>query len=99
VTNAFGFADVTQRPVKMLAYGYTEDEGRKRGNNVASLVMKVFHYLVQIKANHIQKLVVHHVLTLLLVDWNHIHVVCNIFYIHDGNAMSACNWLFNQLKK
>jgi hypothetical protein len=38
--NTFGIADVTQKPMKMLAYGYTKDKGGKGGNNVASLIMK-----------------------------------------------------------
>jgi hypothetical protein len=38
--NIFGIADVMQKPTKMRAYGYTEDQGGKRGNNVASLIMK-----------------------------------------------------------
>jgi hypothetical protein len=53
--NIFGVADVTKKPTKMLAYGYTEGEGGKGGNNVASLVMKALHDLGWIKANRMGK--------------------------------------------
>ncbi len=39
----------------MLAYGYTEGEGGKGGNNVASLIMKALHDLGWIKGNHTGK--------------------------------------------
>jgi hypothetical protein len=53
--NIFGVADVTQKPAKMLSYGYTEGEGGKGGNNIAYLVMKVLHDLGWIKVNHTGK--------------------------------------------
>ncbi len=36
MVNIFGISDVTRKPTKMIAYGYTEDQGGKGGNNVAS---------------------------------------------------------------
>jgi hypothetical protein len=48
--NIFGIADVTKKPTKILAYGYTEDQGGKGGNNVASLVMRGFKILVGSRA-------------------------------------------------
>ena len=35
-----GFVDVSMDPEEMIAYGYTESEGDKSGNNVASLLME-----------------------------------------------------------
>ncbi len=39
----------------MLVHGYTEGEGGKGGNNVASLVMKALHNLGWIKVNRMGK--------------------------------------------
>jgi hypothetical protein len=38
--NIFGIAVVMQKVTKMRAHGYTEDQGVKGGNNVASLIIK-----------------------------------------------------------
>ncbi len=38
--NIFGISDVTWKPTKMIAYGCTEDQGGKKGNYDASLIMK-----------------------------------------------------------
>lgn len=38
--NVFGIANVCNKPTTILAYGYTEYEGGKGSNNVASLLIK-----------------------------------------------------------
>ncbi len=43
--NIFGIADATKKPTTMLAYSYTEDQGGKGGNNVASLIVKALREL------------------------------------------------------
>jgi hypothetical protein len=53
--NIFGIADVTQNPTKMRAYGYTEDQGGKGGNNVASLIIKGLADLGWIKQEYPDK--------------------------------------------
>jgi hypothetical protein len=110
--NIFGIADVTKKPTKMLAYGYTEDQGGKGGNNVASLVMRGLHDLGWIKSNRTgkrlsiimdncggqnkNKFVLR--LALMLVELQHFRVVELLFYIR-GHTKNACDRLFNQLKK
>jgi hypothetical protein len=96
----------------MLAYGYTEDQGGKGGNNVASLVMRGIQDLGWIKSNHTgkqlsiimdncrgqnkNKFVLR--LALMLVELRHFRVVELIFYIR-GHTKNACDRLFSQLKK
>ena len=36
----FGIADVSEEKAKLKAYGYSEDQGGKGGNNVASILMQ-----------------------------------------------------------
>ena len=48
--NIFGVTNLTFKLTKMMAYGYTEAEGGKGSNNVASLIMKAledFGWLIQ----------------------------------------------------
>ena len=40
-----GVADVSGEKSKLLAYGYSEDQGGKGGNNVASLLIKAIEDL------------------------------------------------------
>jgi hypothetical protein len=110
--NIFGVADITQKPTKMLVHGYTEGEGGKGGNNVASLVMKALHNLGWIKVNRMgkrlsiimdncggqnkNKFVLR--LALYLIELRRFQVVELIFYIR-GHTKNACDRLFNQLKK
>jgi hypothetical protein len=110
--NIFGIADVTQKPTKMRAYGYTEDQGGKGGNNVASLIVKGLADLGWIKqenpgkrlsiimdncgGQNKNKYVLH--LALLLVQLKLFLTVKIIFYMR-GHTKNACDQLFNQLMK
>jgi hypothetical protein len=110
--NIFGIADVTQKPTKMIAYGYTEDQGGKGGNNVSSLIMKGLADLGWLKQDcpgkrlsiimdncggqNKNKYVLR--LALLLAELKYFLTVELIFYIR-GHTKNACDRLFNQLKK
>jgi len=110
--NIFGIADVTQKPTKMRAYGYSEDQGGTGGNNVASLIMKGLADLGWIQqenpgkrlsiimdncgGQNKNKYVLR--LALLLVELKFFLTVEIIFYIR-GHTKNACDRLFNQLKK
>ncbi len=110
--NIFGIADVTRKPTKMIAYGYTEDQGGKGGNNVASLIMKgladlgwrkqgcpgkrLSIIMDNCRGQNKNKYVLR--LALLLAELKYFLTVELIFYIRD-HTKNACDRLFNQLKK
>jgi hypothetical protein len=109
--NIFGIADVTKTPTTMLAYGYTEDQGGKGGNNVASLIVKALHELGWIKDGSTGKqlsIILDNCggqnknnyvlrLALWLVECKLFKKVEMIFYVR-GHTKNACDRLFNQLK-
>jgi hypothetical protein len=108
----FGVVDVSYTPEKLFAYGYTEDQGLKGGNNVASLVMhalKSFGWLAEGKCGKRLSIVMdncsgqnknNHVLrlALLLVERKHFQKVEFIFYVR-GHTKNVCDRMFNLLKK
>ncbi len=97
----------------MIAYGYTQDQGSKGGNNVASLLVKGLHDLgwIQQEGTTGKQLsiildncggqnknnIVLH-LALWLVECKYFKKVEIIFYVR-GHTKNACDRLFNQLKK
>jgi hypothetical protein len=96
----------------MLAYGYTEDQGGKGGNNVASLIVKALRELGWIKEDGStgKQLTIildncggqnknNFVLRLApwLVETKLFKKVEIIFYVR-GHTKNACDRLFNQLK-
>jgi len=111
--NVFGIADVTRSPTHMIAYGYTEDQGSKGGNNVASLLVKGLHDLgwIQQEGTTGKQLSIildncggqnkNNIvlrLALWLVECKYFKKVEIIFYVR-GHTKNACDRLFNQLKK
>jgi hypothetical protein len=110
--NIFGVTDVTKKPMTMLAFGYTEDQGGKGGNNVASLILKALRELGWIKQDGStgKQLTIildncggqnknNFVLRLApwLVECKLFKKVEIIFYVR-GHTKNACDRLFNQLK-
>jgi hypothetical protein len=111
--NIFGIADVTGRTTKMLAYGYTEDQGGKGGNNVASLLIKGLRELGWIREDGSTckqlSIILDNCsgqnknnfvlrLALWLVECKFFKKVEMIFYVR-GHTKNACDRLFNQLKQ
>ncbi len=97
----------------MIAYGYTEDQGSKGGNNVASLLVKGLHDLgwIQQEGTTGKQLSIildncggqnkNNIvlrLALWLVECKYFKKVEIIFYVR-GHTKNACDRLFNQLKK
>jgi hypothetical protein len=109
--NVFGCTDLTSKPTQMQAYGYTEAEGNKGSNNVASLLMKVlqdFGWLKRGTTGKLLSIVMDNCggqnknnnvlrLALYLVELKYFHRVEFIFYIR-GHTKNDCDRLFNQLK-
>jgi hypothetical protein len=98
--------------MRMLAFGYTEDQGGKGGNNVASLIVKALRELGWIKEDGStgKQLTItldncggqnknNFVLHLApwLVETKLFKKVEIIFYVR-GHTKNACDRLFNQLK-
>jgi hypothetical protein len=96
----------------MLAFGYTEDQVGKGGNNVESLILKVLHELGWIKQDGSTGKQLSIILdncggqnknnlVLSLAPWlvesKLFKKVENIFYVR-GHTKNACYRLFNQLK-
>ncbi len=111
--NVFGIADVTRSPTHMIAYGYTQDQGSKGGNNVASLLVKGLHDLgwIQQEGTTGKQLSIildncggqnKNNIVLRLASWlvecKYFKKVEIIFYVR-GHTKNACDRLFNQLKK
>ena len=107
----FGIADVSEEKAKLKAYGYSEDQGGKGGNNVASILMQALRDLGWIIAERCggrltiimdncggqnkNKMVLR--LALFLVESNFFKTVEFIFYIR-GHTKNVCDRLFNLLK-
>jgi hypothetical protein len=112
VVYCFGIVDTSVTPEQLHAYGYTEDQEGKGGNNVASLLMRALQdlwWLVEGKT--VKKLSIFmdncsgqnkngHVLrlALLLVELSFLKQVEFIFYVcrHTENG---CDGMFNLLQK
>jgi hypothetical protein len=108
----FGIVDVSFSPDVLHAYGYTEDQGAKGGNNVASLIMHAlesFGWLSSGKCGKRLSIIMdncsgqnknNHVLrlSLLLVELNYFEEVEFIFYVR-GHTKNVCDRMFNLLKK
>lgn len=108
----FGVVDATATPDRLLAYGYTEDQGAKGGNNVASLLMKALKdlgWLMDGKCGKSLSVIMDncagqnkngHVLRLALwlVKLQYFRRVEFIFYVR-GHTKNACDRMFNLLKK
>lgn len=109
--NVFGCTDLTKKPTIMKAYGYTEAEGNKGSNNVASLIIKVledFGWLIQGQTGKQLSIIMDNCggqnknnnvlrLALYLVELQYFQVVQFVFYVR-GHTKNDCDRLFNQLK-
>ncbi len=109
--NVFRIANMCNKPTTMLAYGYTEYEGGKGGNNVASLLLKGLIDLGWLRDDKVGKrlsIVMDNCggqnknnfvlcVALWLVELKYFKSVEFIFYIR-GHTKNACDRLFNQLK-
>ncbi len=97
----------------MLTYGYTEDQGGKGGNNVASLLVKGLRELGWIKEDGSTGKQLSVILdncggqnknnfilrlALWLVERKYFKKVEMIFYVR-GHTKNACDRMFNQLKQ
>jgi hypothetical protein len=108
----FGLVDASQSPEQLHCFGYTEDEGAKGGNNVASLIMKALKDMNWISpgkcGNRLSFIMDNcsgqnkngHVLrlALLLVELGYFKKVEFIFYVR-GHTKNLCDRMFNLLKK
>lgn len=108
----FGIVDVSCSPEVLHAFGYTEDQGNKGGNNVSSLVMHAmtnFGWLSTGKCAKRLSIIMdncsgqnknNHVLrlALLLVELKYFEEVEFIFYVR-GHTKNVCDRMFNLLKK
>lgn len=108
----FGIVDVTSTPDILHAFGYTEDQGGKGGNNVASLLIYCLTQLGWlIEGSSAMRLSIimdncsgqnknNHVLrlSLWLVELGFFHQVEFIFYVR-GHTKNVCDRMFNLLKK
>ena len=108
----FGVADATHTPERLLAYGYTEGDGAKGGNNVASLMMRALrdlNWLVDGRCGKRLSIIMDncagqnkngHVLRLALwlVELQYFQSVEFIFYVR-GHTKNMCDRMFNLLKK
>lgn len=107
----FGIVNVSQKPNKLTAYVYQEEDGNKGGDNVASLLMC---YLTN---NIIRRNEIGGCLTIIadncagqnknnsvlrmalwLVEMKHFNKVQIVFYVK-GHTKNACDRMFNLLKK
>lgn len=109
--NIFGCSDLTRFPTIMNAYGYTEAEGGKGSNNVASLIIKAlndFGWLIEGCTGKQLFIVMDNCggqnknnnvlrLALYLVELKYFEWVEFAFFIC-GHTKNDCDHLFNQLK-
>jgi hypothetical protein len=109
--NVFGVTNLTAKPTKMMAYGYTEAEGGKGSNNVASLIVKAledFGWLLPGQPGKQLSIVMDNCggqnknnnvlrLALYLVELKFFNKVELVFYVR-GHTKNDCDRLFNQLK-
>ncbi len=108
----FGVADATHTPECLLAYGYTEGDGAKGGNNIASLLMRALrdlNWLVDGRCGKRLSIIMDnctgqnkngHVLRLALwlVELQYFQSVEFKFYVR-GHTKNMCDRIFNLLKK
>ena len=107
----FGVADVSGEKSKLLAYGYSEDQGGKGGNNVASLLIKAIEdlgWLIRDRCGGRLSIVMDNCggqnknkmvlrLALYLVEMKYFKQVEFIFFVR-GHTKNVCDRLFNLLK-
>jgi hypothetical protein len=108
----FGVVDASRSPEVLHCFGYTEDQGSKGGNNVASLLLRALHQLEILEdgkcAKHLSFIMDNcsgqnkngHVLRLALwlVEVGYFQTVEFIFYVR-GYTKNLCDRMFNLLKK
>lgn len=106
----FGITDVSCTPEVLHACGYTEDQGLKGGNNVASLIMHTLQHLGWLRGGGKKLSIVMDNcagqnknnsvlrLALLLVELQFFKTVEFIFYVR-GHTKNVCDRMFNLLKK
>jgi hypothetical protein len=109
--NCFGIADVTLKEPKLTAYIYHEGEGKKGGNNVASLIMKhiidkgwnvphrgeELNIIMDNCAGQNKNRMVLRIAPLLIeLNW---YYKVNMIFLVAGHTKNAADRLFNLLKK
>jgi hypothetical protein len=110
--NCFGIADVYLEQPKLSAYIYHEGEGKKGGNNVASLIMKHiidrdWHkerggrgelniIMDNCAGQNKNKMVLRLAPFLVELGW---YQKVNMIFLVAGHTKNAADWLFNLLKK
>lgn len=108
----FGVVDASRSPEVLHCFGYTEDQGSKGGNNVASLLLRALHQLEILEDGKCAKRLSFimdncsgqnkngHVLRLALwlVEVGYFQTVEFIFYVR-GYTKNLCDRMFNLLKK
>jgi hypothetical protein len=106
----FGICNASAVPEELNAFVYTEDQGLKSGNNVASLLLyafKTFGWLVEGEPTAQLTIIMDNCsgqkknrqvlrLALLLVELQYFDVVEFIFYVK-GRTKNICVRMFNQL--
>jgi hypothetical protein len=109
--NVFGCTDLSSSPTLMKAYGYTEAEGNKGSNNVASLLFRVlqdFGWLIDGETGKKLTIIMDNCggqnknnnvlrLALYLVELRYFKLVQFVFFVR-GHTKNDCDRLFNQLK-